>query len=97
MDTIVHEERGGDTTVLRLEGPFDTRAAQEVGQRVREMGSSPVRIDFSQVRGAADVAVALLARALGENVELVGLGQHQVRLLRYCGYPAEGLARAAGR
>lgn len=74
--------------LLRLTGDFDGAAALDVKEQLEAIGPSPVVIDFSHVRYAQDLAVAILARSLRENVQLKGLPLHHERLLRYCGLAA---------
>jgi hypothetical protein len=74
---------------IRMEGVFDVTAAQSI---VRALDKSPtdadVRIDLTHVREFHDFAVAVLAQALAprrDHVAVLGLRQHQLRLLTYLG------------
>jgi hypothetical protein len=74
---------------IRMDGIFDVAAAQQV---VRALESAPqgrwVRIDLTRVHELHDFALAFLAQALArhrENVSILGLGQHQLRMLSYLG------------
>ena len=57
-----------------------------------------LRIDLTKVREFHDFGIAVLAQALTRckaHVTLLGLRQHQVRVLRYFGVDTEPLERAA--
>ncbi|HSM93607.1 MAG TPA: STAS domain-containing protein [Anaeromyxobacteraceae bacterium] len=85
----------GQAVEIRMEGVFDVSAAQVV---VRAIEKTPadrfLQIDLTHVREFHDFAVAVLAQALAqrpEHVAVLGLRQHQRRLLAYL-----GLGQAAG-
>jgi anti-anti-sigma regulatory factor len=88
-----HEDSAG-AVLLRIAGDFDGAAALDVKKELDGLGSRPVVIDFAHVHSAQDLAIAVLARSISENVRLRGLGLHQERLLRYCGL-ATSLQQAA--
>jgi len=82
----------GDPLVIRMDGNFDVIAARQVARELAAAIGRPVRIDLTGVREFDDSGVAVLADALvarGERVDLRGLRQHQRRLLRYLGVPAD--------
>jgi hypothetical protein len=57
-----------------------------------------LRVDLTKVREFHDFAVAVLAQALTRcraQVTLLGLRQHQIRVLRYFGVDTAPLERAA--
>jgi len=70
--------------------------APEDARRIHELIASAapetsVEIDFRRVRDCDDVALALLARDLVSGrgrIALLGISQHQQRLLGYLGVPA---------
>lgn len=70
---------------LEVKGSFDAPAALELGRTLRELAARPVVLDFSHARSLQDLAVAILAKSIKENVRLEGLALHHERLLRYCG------------
>ncbi len=77
--------------VIEPEGTFDIPAAQEVARALAGAPHFEVRLDLSHVRVFHDFGLAVLARALAgrsPRVRVVGLNQHQVRLLRYLGVEA---------
>lgn len=74
--------------VIRVEGTFDRQAATRLSGWLGEIpASAPLVLDFSGVREVQDLGVAAMAGQLcGRGaVEVVGLGRHQQRLLRYLG------------
>lgn len=91
---FTHHEESAGAVLLRIDGDFDGAAALDVTRALEALGPKPVVIDFSHARSAQDLAIAILARGISENVRLRGLGLHQERLLRYCGL-AKSLQQAA--
>jgi len=75
--------------VLRLGGTFDAAAEWELHAILEDVTfDTQVTVDFRQVLDFHDVAVAMLARDVGNatgRVSLLGLCQHQLRILRHCG------------
>lgn len=77
--------------VVRLEGVFDLRAAQRVGEALScVLPGGALCVDLTRVQDFQAAGVAELARTLrpeGRSVRVVlqGLRRHQVRLLRYLG------------
>ena len=74
---------------LEVTGNFDGPAALSLSRTLCELASREVVVDFSHARQMQDLAVAILAKAIKENVRLEGLGLHHERLLRYCGVRTE--------
>ena len=77
--------------VIAPEGTFDIRAAQEVARALAGAPHFEVCLDLSQVRVFHDFGLAVLAQSLAgrsPQVRVLGLNQHQVRLLRYLGVEA---------
>lgn len=73
-------------TVIRLEGAFDCAAATRLHALVDDVADgAKLTLDFREVRLFHDSAIASLADALARHPDarLVGLSQHQYRLLRY--------------
>jgi hypothetical protein len=74
--------------VIRIDGTFDRQAATRLTGWLGEVprGSSLV-VDFSRVRDLQDFGLAAAAQKLATYgpVQVVGLGRHQQRLLRYFG------------
>jgi hypothetical protein len=84
--------------VLRLEGVFDVPAARRVERMLeRAKAGDAVRLDLTHVREFHDFGIAILAQALKHGgavrVALLGLRQHQFRLLRYFGVDAAQYAQ----
>lgn len=84
--------------VICIDGVFDRQAASRLVGWIGEVRSAErLVLDFSRVRefhdfGLAEVATALTRR---ESLQVVGLGRHQERLLRYFGVELGGLAGLA--
>ena len=79
--------------VIEREGTFDIRAAREVARALAGAPHFEVCLDLSQVRVFHDFGLAVLAESLvgrSPRVRVLGLNQHQVRLLRYLGVEAVG-------
>jgi anti-anti-sigma regulatory factor len=75
--------------VIDVEGVLDVSTAARLRDTILgfDAGDSVV-IDCHEVRELQDSALAFLARSvfsLGRRVELRGLGEHHLRLLRYLG------------
>lgn len=84
--------------VIHREGTFDIPAAQEVARALAGAPHFEVCLDLSRVREFHDFGLALLAQALAGRsppVRVLGLRQHQLRLLRYLGVEAAGRERDA--
>ncbi|MGC4001422.1 MAG: STAS domain-containing protein [Anaeromyxobacter sp.] len=75
--------------LVRVDGVFDLPAAQRLAHTLRD-AQGKVRIDLTHVREFHDYGVTVLAHALAgrRSVEVSGLRQHHVRLLRYLGVDA---------
>jgi anti-anti-sigma regulatory factor len=94
MVAVMREEAGD--VVIQIEGTLDRLAAARIA---RVLGDVPpaaqLVVDFSRVEDLPDAGVAELANQLARRpgVAVRGLGRHQLRLLRYCGFqpPAEPL------
>ena len=74
--------------VIRIDGTFDRIAASRLSGWLGEVpGDAQVVIDFSRVNDFQDFGVAALASQLAGRgpVQVLGLGRHQHRLLRYFG------------
>ena len=85
--------------VIEREGTFDILAAQEVARALAGAPHFEVCLDLSQVRVFHDFGLAVLAQSLAgrsPRVRVLGLNQHQVRLLRYLGVEAVGRERDPG-
>jgi anti-anti-sigma regulatory factor len=94
MVAVMREEAGG--LVIRIEGRLDRLAAGRIARALGDVPSAaPLVVDFSRVEDLSDAGVAELANHLARRpgVAVRGLGRHQLRLLRYCGFqpPAEPL------
>lgn len=73
-------------TVITVDGSFDADAARSLQHFVNDVAEgSPLTLDFREVRLFHDSAIASLAEALSNHpaARLVGLSQHQYRLLQY--------------
>jgi hypothetical protein len=84
----------GGELVIRIDGTFDRQAASRLsGWLVEVTAGAPVVLDFSRVREFHDFGVAALANGLGgrASVQVLGLGRHQQRLLRYFGVDLDAL------
>ncbi len=98
---MITSDEFSSTHVLRVDGSFDASAAWELHDMLRMAAPGvPVTIDFRQVRRFDDVAVGILAddvTSAPRLVSLLGLGQHQLRMLRFLGVadPAHGSDRSA--
>jgi anti-anti-sigma regulatory factor len=88
-----------DHAQARLSGAFDGLAARRLEALLaRAEPGDHLRIDLTKVREFHDFGIAVLAHALTRckaHVTLVGLRQHQIRVLRYFGVDTEPLERAA--
>lgn len=79
---------GAERLELRVQGVFDEDEARHLTEVLSRVAPRQrVRVHFHHVRLFHDHVVALLAHELassyGRNIELVGLSQHQHRMLRY--------------
>jgi anti-anti-sigma regulatory factor len=75
-----------DATVISVDGAFDADAARCLEHFVNDVeAGSPLTLDFREVRLFHDFAIGSLAAALSHHPDahLVGLSEHQYRLLRY--------------
>lgn len=73
---------------FRVQGVFDEEEARHLAEILSRVAPRQrVRVHFHHVRLFHDHVVAMLAHELsasyGRNIELVGLSQHQHRMLRY--------------
>lgn len=88
-----------DHAQARLSGAFDGLAARRLEALLaRAEPGDHLRVDLTQVREFHDFGIAVLAQALTRckaHVTLLGLRQHQVRVLRYFGVDTAPLERAA--
>ena len=93
---VTRRERRGRVE-LQLSGTFDGASAWELA-RVLQGERGPVHIDFSQVASFNDYGLAVLANAVVQredrSLHLVGLRQHQVRMLSYLGIDVDELGLA---
>jgi len=85
--------------LLRLDGVFDVPAARRVEKLLEKAkAGETVRLDLTHVREFHDFGIAVLAQALKHGktckVALLGLRQHQLRMLRYFG--VDGTRYGAG-
>ncbi len=80
---------GANGTVVELHGAFDPEEADRLHALLLELEpEKPVTLDFRAVRLFHDLAVARLAREIGDarrHVAILGLSEHHHRLLRYIG------------
>ena len=85
-------------SIISLRGVFDGVAARHLEERLlRAVAGQQILVDLTQVREFHDFGVAVLGRALTHcraEVKLLGLRQHQVRVLRYFGLDTGPLERA---
>jgi anti-anti-sigma regulatory factor len=73
-------------TVITIDGAFDRAAASYLQELVSGVAAeTPLTLDFREVRLFHDSAIAPLAAAISSHPDarLVGLSQHQYRLLQY--------------
>ena len=92
--------------VIRIDGTFDRQAASRLNGWLGEVPrDAPVVLDFSRVREFQDFGLAAVAGSLAGlgGVQVLGLGRHQQRLLRYfgvdlakLGFPLHGDEEALG-
>jgi hypothetical protein len=86
---IAAKESHGDRLMVRFDGTFNPAAERELHCILAETPlECHVTADFRRVRDFQDVAVAMLARDLAQNVgrvELLGLCRHQFSILRHFG------------
>ena len=80
-------QQDGQRCVLRLEGSFDGAACRELFEKLAEERGEELLLDFSAAGNIDDRGLGKLADALRERpgVHLVGLREHQLRLLAYLG------------
>jgi anti-anti-sigma regulatory factor len=94
----MHEDRATHPSLIRLSGAFDGLAARRLEQVLaRAEPGERLRVDLTQVREFHDFGIAVLAQALTRcraEVTLLGLRQHQVRVLRYFDIDTAPLERA---
>jgi ABC-type transporter Mla MlaB component len=87
------------TALFRIEGHFDVPAALQLRERTVEAESPALILDFSHAQQIDDATLALLTVNLvllarrGYAVDLRGLREHQVRLLRHFGVALDGAGR----
>ncbi len=86
MQTFITRPPSGGA-VVRVEGSFDTPDAEPLCSIASALDAcGQVTLDFHEARAVTDCAVARLARGLVEaqlHATLVGLTDHQHRLLKY--------------
>jgi len=85
MLTIVMRTPSGGALV-KVEGSFDARDADPLCSIASAVAGRSVTLDFHEARSVSDCAVARLATGLEErhvHASLVGLTEHQHRLLKY--------------
>jgi CheY-like chemotaxis protein len=90
VTVTVRSPSGG--AVVRVAGSFDASDADQLWSLASADAGGPVTIDFHEVRSAGDLAIARLATGLLEHshqVSIVGLSEHQHRLLRYIGLDSD--------
>jgi anti-anti-sigma regulatory factor len=94
---IAIEESSDGAVVVRVEGALDDAAVSRLDALLAATDADAhLVIDLGKARDVRDHAVAVLARAVAGaagRVSLVGLDQHQRRMLRYFGIVAEERAR----
>jgi STAS domain len=99
MLTIIRRPTSGGV-VVAIEGPFDVADVDQLHILASTLDADgPVSLDFHKVRSASDTAIARLAGGLRDvprPVWMVGLSEHQRRLLKYIGL-ATGACVAADR
>lgn len=87
--------------VIRIDGVFDTEAAQRLSAWIRELpAQEPLVVEFGG-RDCLDLGLAAVAGDLAARTQLEvhGLSRHQARLLGYLGVSLDReppQARAAG-
>jgi anti-anti-sigma regulatory factor len=88
-----------DSSLICLSGAFDGTAARRLEEMLaRVEPGARLRVDLTKVREFHDFGIAVLAQALTRcraQVTLLGLRQHQIRVLRYFGVDTGPLERAA--
>lgn len=77
----------GGEIVIRVDGTFDPQAALRLSGRLGEVpAGATLVVDFSRARELQDLGLAMMAAPLaGRPLHVLGLSQHQRRLLRYLG------------
>ena len=87
-----------DDSPIHVSGAFDGVAARRLETLLcRAEPGATLRVDLTKVREFHDFGIAVLAQALTRckaRVKLLGLRQHQVRVLRYFGVDTAPLERA---
>lgn len=80
--------------VVRVEGSFDATLAHVIWAACAP-GVTRFTLDLSRARQIQDSGIAFLAsRPELASVNVIGLGRHHVRLLRYLGAPLKDAPRA---
>ncbi len=93
-----YEEATFDGPLIHLTGAFDGVAARRLEALLA--GAQPgtrLRVDLTKIHEFHDFGLAVLAQALVRcpaRVTLLGLRQHQIRVLRYFGVETAPLERA---
>ena len=86
---IASDESSDGGVVIHVTGAFDPEAGRQLGDTLAVAGpDSHVVIDFSRAETFPDFALAMLAQNIQSvlgSVSLVGLGDHQRRILGYFG------------
>ena len=83
----------GGVVVYRISGTFDRASAWALRERIENDPEDGILLDFTRTREFSDLAVAVLAHGLAGGTHRVGfrgVGQHELRILRYCGVPVDG-------
>ena len=78
----------GGEIVIRIDGTFDPQAALRLSGRLGEVpAGAELILDFSRARELQDRGLAAMAGPLAGRhpLHVLGLSQHQRRLLRYLG------------
>jgi hypothetical protein len=73
---------------VRAEETLDLAAACRIAQQLREAPWAEASIDFTATKNFDAFALSVVAQSLAEragSVSMLGLSQHEVRLLQYLG------------
>lgn len=98
-DLVASRERHGPTVAYRLTGSLDRAAAWALRERLERERADSLLLDFTAVREASDLALAVLAHGCSFSarpVALCGLGEHHLRIFRFCGVPLAAGAASPG-
>ena len=76
--------RLAEKRLLTPEGPLDLAAARLLAEAIRESGRpASWALDCRRVVALPDASLALLAELARDGVQVLGLGAHHRRILRY--------------